>query len=130
MYILVFNELTKINDEFKPVIKSCEIVNACAAIDDQPTVHKESKQVPGIKTKSYILASFPNTLTCSGINHAKKCSMVLNKVKRYELLKRLETHAIAGKLNAGYISEAVYQLTKGQKKLSQGSNVSPCLALL
>ena len=36
------------NYEFKTVIKSCEIFNACAAIDDQPTVHKESQQVPGI----------------------------------------------------------------------------------
>ena len=36
------------NDEFKTVIKSCWIFKAYAAIDDQPTVHKESQQVPGI----------------------------------------------------------------------------------
>ena len=54
------------NDEFKTEIKSCEIFNAFAAIDDQPTVHKESQQVPGIKIESYILAPFPNTLTFSG----------------------------------------------------------------
>ena len=35
------------NDEFKTVINR-EIYNACAAIDDQPTVHKKSQQVPGI----------------------------------------------------------------------------------
>ena len=36
------------NDEFETVIKSCEISNAYAAIDDQPTVHKRSQQVSGI----------------------------------------------------------------------------------
>ena len=51
--------------------KSCEIVNACAAIDDQPPVHKMSQQVPGIKIESYILVTFPNTLTFSGGYHAK-----------------------------------------------------------
>ena len=34
------------------MIKSCEIFNACAVIDDQPTVHKESQQVPGIKIEA------------------------------------------------------------------------------
>ena len=63
------------------MIKSCEIFNACAAIDDQPTVHKESQQVPGIKIESYILAPFPNTLTFSGVYHAKMFNIVLNKVK-------------------------------------------------
>ena len=46
------------------------------------------------------------------------------------MIKSLETHHIAGKRNAIYISEVVNILTKGQKKLSQGLNVSPCLALL
>ena len=62
------------NDELKTVIKSCEIVNACAAIDDQPTVYKESQQVPGIKIESYILAPFPNTLTFSGGDTMQKSS--------------------------------------------------------
>ena len=70
MCILVLNELT--NDEFKTVIKRCEIFNACTAIDDQPTVHKESHQVSGIKIEMYVLAPFPNTLTFSGGYHAKK----------------------------------------------------------
>ena len=61
MCILVFNEFT--NDGFERVIKSCEIFNACAAIDGQSTVHKESHQVPGIKIESYIQALFSNTLT-------------------------------------------------------------------
>ena len=69
------------NDEFKTVIKRCEIFNVCAAIDDQPTVHKESQQVPGISSEGYILAPFPNTLTFSGGYHAKKFNIILNKVK-------------------------------------------------
>ena len=56
----------------KTVIKRCEILNACAAIDDQPTVHKEYQQIPGNKTESYILAIFPITLTFSGGYNAKK----------------------------------------------------------
>ena len=79
MCIFIFNELT--NDEFKTVIKSCQIFDAFTAIDDQPTVHKESQQVPGIKVESYILALFPNTLTFSGGYHAKKFNIVLSKVK-------------------------------------------------
>ena len=69
------------NDQLKTVIKSCEIFNACAAIDDQQTVHKESQQVPGSKVESCILAPFLNTLTFSGGYHAKKFNIVLNKVK-------------------------------------------------
>ena len=46
------------------------------------------------------------------------------------MIERLETHVIAGKLNASNISEVIHKLSKGQKKFSQGSNVSPCLALL
>ena len=64
------------------MIKICEIFNACAAIDDQPTVHKESQQVPGIKFESYILAPFPNTLTLSEGYHAKEFNIVLSKVKK------------------------------------------------
>ena len=65
-------------NEFKTVIKSCEIFNACAAIDDQP----QSQQVPGIHIESYTLAPFPNTLTFSGGYYANKCNIVLNKVKK------------------------------------------------
>ena len=64
------------------MIKSCEIISAYAAIDNQPTVHKESQQVPDIKIKSYILALIPNTLTFSGGYHAKKFNSVLNKVEK------------------------------------------------
>ena len=64
------------NGEFKTVIKSCKIFNACAAIDDQPTVHNESQKVPGIKIESYILAPFSSILTCSGGYHAKKFNSV------------------------------------------------------
>ena len=42
----------------------------------------------------------------------------------------LEKHAIAGKMNASYINAVVRKYTKGQKKLHQGSNDSPCLELL
>ena len=45
-------------------------------------------------------------------------------------MNRLETHVIAGKVNFSYISEVVRKHLKGQKKLSQRSNDSPCLALL
>ena len=45
-------------------------------------VHKESQQIPGIKIESYIIATFPNTLTFSGGYHAKKFNVVLNKVKK------------------------------------------------
>ena len=64
------------------MIKGCEIFNACAAIDDQPTVHKESQKVPGIKVESYNQAPFPNILTFSGGYHAKKFNIVLSKVKK------------------------------------------------
>ena len=66
------------------MIKSCEIFNACAAIDDQPTVPKESQQIPCIKIESYILAPFPNTLIFSGGYNAKPYNIVLNKVKKQE----------------------------------------------
>ena len=69
------------------VIKEChKIFAACAATGDQPTVYMESQSVPGIKIESYILAPFPNTLTCSGENHAKKltCNSKLNKDKIYQ----------------------------------------------
>ena len=59
---------------------------------------RESQQVPGFKIESCILAPFPNTLTFSGGYLAK---IVLNKVKK--IIKCLETHAIAGKINASYI---------------------------
>ena len=60
------------NDEFQTVINCLKIITACAAIGDQPTVHKESEPVPGIKIESYILTPFPNTLTFSGENHTKQ----------------------------------------------------------
>ena len=63
------------------MVKSCEILNVCAAIDDQPIVHKKSQQVPGIKIESFILAPFPNTLIFSGGYYAKKFDIVLNKVE-------------------------------------------------
>ena len=46
------------------------------------------------------------------------------------MIKRLETHAIVGRMNASYIYDIAYKLTKGQNKGSQQSNVLPCLALL
>ena len=49
---------------------------------------------------------------------------------KIRIIKKVKTHVIDGKMNASYISEAVHKLTKGQNKLSQGSNVSHCLALL
>ena len=58
----------------------------------------------------------------------KSLTSYLARLKK-EKLKRLETYAIAGKMNASYISKVVYKLTKGQKKLSQGSNATPCLSL-
>ena len=77
------------NDKFKTVIKRCEIFNACAAIDDQPTVHTESQQVPGIKIERYILAPFPNILTFSGRHHVKKFNIVLSKVKKIRIIKKV-----------------------------------------
>ena len=69
--------------------------------------NKESQPVPGIKIESYILATFLNTIFRG--NHAKK----LNRIKGNNNLKRLETHAIAGRINASYISQALYKLIKG-----------------
>ena len=63
------------------MIRSCEIFNGSAGIDDQPTVRKESQQVPGNKIESFILAPFPNTLTFSEGYHAKKFNIVQSKVK-------------------------------------------------
>ena len=77
--------------------------------------------IRSIKIESYILASFPNTLTFSGEYHAKKFNIVLNKVK----IKSLETHAIAGKMNASYINEVVYTY-KGTQKIKSGIK---CIAL-
>ena len=61
------------------LIKSCEIFNASAAIDDQPTEHKESQQVPGFKIERYIQALFSNTLTFSGGCTIKKVNIARNK---------------------------------------------------
>ena len=58
------------------------IFNACATIDDQPIVHKESQQVPVIKIESYTLAPFPNTMTFSAGYHAKKFTIILNKINK------------------------------------------------
>ena len=54
------------NDEITTYINCHKIFTACAATGDQPTVHKESQPVPGIKTESYILATFLNTMAFSG----------------------------------------------------------------
>ena len=43
----------------------------------------------------------------------KKLNNVLNKDKSNNNLKMLETHSIAGRMNASYISEAPYKLIKG-----------------
>ena len=52
-------------DAFQTDIISHKILTACATTRDQPTVHKESQPVPGIKTESYIRAAFLN-MTFSG----------------------------------------------------------------
>ena len=54
------------NDEFQTGISCHKILTICTATRDQPTVHKESQPVPGIKIESYILATFLNTMTFSG----------------------------------------------------------------
>ena len=54
------------NDEFQTDISCHKILTVCAATRDQPTVQKVSQPVPGIKTESYILATFLNTMTFSG----------------------------------------------------------------
>ena len=57
------------NVEFKTVILRL-LQDACAAIEDQPAVlvHEESQPVSDIEIESYILATFPYTLTFSGEN--------------------------------------------------------------
>ena len=40
------------NDEFQTDINCHKIFTACAATRDQPTVHKESQPVPGLKLKA------------------------------------------------------------------------------
>ena len=54
------------NDEFQTDINCHKILTVCAATRDQPTVHKVSQPLPGIKIESYILAKFLNTTTFSG----------------------------------------------------------------
>ena len=54
------------NDEFQTVISCHKILTVCAATRDQPTVHKVSQPVLGIKIESYILATYLNTMTFSG----------------------------------------------------------------
>ena len=110
------------NDEFQTEINCHKVFTACAATGDQPTVYKESQLVPSIKIESYILATFLNTIFRG--NHA------INRIKGNNNLNWLETHAIAGRMNASYISEALYKLIKGSNKLSQRSNVSHCLTPL
>ena len=39
------------NDEFQTDINCHKIFTACAVTGDQPTVHKESQTVPGLKLK-------------------------------------------------------------------------------
>ena len=52
--------------KFQTDIKCHKIFTACAATGGQPTVHKESQPVPGIKIESNILTRFLNTMTFSG----------------------------------------------------------------
>ena len=40
------------NDEFQTDINCQKIFTACAVTGDQPTVHKESQTVPGLKLKA------------------------------------------------------------------------------
>ena len=40
------------NDDFETDINCHKIFTACAATADQPTVHKESQPVPGLKLKA------------------------------------------------------------------------------
>ena len=54
------------NDEFQTDINCQKICTACAATGNQPTVHKETQPVPGIKIESYILTTFLNTMKFSG----------------------------------------------------------------
>ena len=61
-----------------------------AANGDQPTVHKESQPVPGIKIESYILATFLNTMTFSGEIMQKSLKTYLTRIKGNNNLKRLE----------------------------------------
>ena len=60
------------NDELQTDISCHKILTVCAATRDQPTVHKVSQPVPGIKIESYILATFLNTMTFSGEIMQKK----------------------------------------------------------
>ena len=46
-----------------------------------------------------------------------------------ESFKRLETHAIVGRMIVSYIYDIIYKFTKGQNKWNQRSNALPCLAL-
>ena len=57
-----------------------QVFYACATVGNQPVEHNESQPVHGNKVKSYTLAPFPNTLTLSGENQAKKLNE-LNKDK-------------------------------------------------
>ena len=53
------------NDEFQTDINCHKIFTAGEATGDQPTVHKESQPVAGIKIEMYILATFQNTMKFS-----------------------------------------------------------------
>ena len=101
------------NDEFTTEINCHKIFTACAATGDQPTVHKESQPVPGIKIESYTLATFLNTMTFSGEIMQKSFTTYRTRIKGNNNLKMLEAHAIAGRMNASYISEPLYKLIKG-----------------
>ena len=61
-----WNSMNGQNDEFQTDISCHKILTVCAATRDQPTVHKVSQPLPGIKIESYILATFLNTMTFSG----------------------------------------------------------------
>ena len=50
------------NDEIQTTISCHKIFTVCAATRDQPTVHKVSQPKHSIKFKSFILATFLNTM--------------------------------------------------------------------
>ena len=77
------------HDEFQTDISCHKILTVCAATRDQPTVHKVSQPVPGIKIKSYVLVTFLNTTTFSGEIMQTKLYNVLNKDKGNDNLKKV-----------------------------------------
>ena len=74
-------------------------------------VHKESQPVPGIKIKSYTLG-FSKYIDILGENHAYQLNIILNKDKTRIIKKVWDT---CHRMNASYIYDIAYKLTKGQK---------------